>query len=954
MSGDDSWRFAEEAARRQTKELGAYGGEVVPGVAVRSVTGITRGEELYCRPELHRPWRTPSAQRHAEAIVTKEQEIEALTRKCTDFRNQVAVANREIQRLQASSKVDLTKLQGDKDTEIAKLKNEIVELNNQLSQQKTNHDHQLRILRTQLEAEVSRAQAKAKSAVDSLNDMSNAYARQIDDVKAAAVREVELIQQLCNARTAELTNDLQAATEALQKTQTRTAASLGEMQAEMRRSEQRCFDQLKEQERRFEAMRGSLQSERQVVEVQRDKATTEQAGVQEKSKSLSLDLVETETRFKDWNQRILSDLDQLFEYYSAMIREVEENSVPVVSNTPQVSEVYIPPRLSGEQLQRVTMDRIAERLQQLTLMKQQHSRATMALQRKIRDLEANADNQSQLQQRGSQEKDLQLSRMLSEVIEARARQDRLQAAFTEMQEKFVDVEARLSSALVRLQFFNEDLSQALQNPAASVAPPVKDVTFVLLCVDGAAMLWEYDTNAAQSATMLLNSTVRSKLAQYGAYECFSDGATMMIAFHDPAAACRFCIETQLWLMEAPWPPSILAHHNTAETYEQDERGNRFLVFRGLRVGMAIHSGEVEMEPTGLPVGIGEGRVHYFGRTVILALHLASMALGGQIIVSGPVWEKVKGAANDLGGHVMSDLGDHRLTVASRDSPNSTTTEVMALVQLLPTQLQARNFSRQAMFDARKHLQAGDTPAASPALSHLRRSILADEVTALRNRKTAISKAVETLSDEVAAVTKLVEALRLKVKDAQMNNRTFSAAEIASQSASIDRLVTRSDTMRTDITRVIAAEKEVTAQIKTLDDTLQQHSRITMTEDDFRRRIDIANERCNERIFENNMQNEHKLQQLKNALAKSEQSNQQLLQRLSSSSTQQQPLAHDSKPLADTTNHAKSGGFAEHSTTKPPTGGRPPSSTRSRPASSDAKPVRAEIAKGGVSAPRRAH
>jgi hypothetical protein len=252
-----------------------------------------------------------------------------------------------------------------------------------------------------------------------------------------------------------------------------------------------------------------------------------------------------------------------------------------------------------------------------------------------------------------------------------------------------------------------------------------------------------------------------------------------------------------------------------------------------------------------------------------------------------------------------------------------------------------------MFEARKHLQAGETPAVSPALSHLRRSILADEVTALRNRKIAITKAVETLSDEVSSVTKVVEALRVKVKDAQMNNRTFTAAEIASQAASIDRLVTRSDTMRGDITRIVAAEKELAAQIKSLDDTLVQHSRITMTEDDFRRRIDIANERCNERIFENNLQNEHKLQQLKNGLAKSEQSNQQLLQRLQQQSSSS---GGDGKPLSDSTNLLKTGSgtspaVAETSSTKPPSG-RPPSSTRSRPASSSSttKPVRAEVGK----------
>jgi hypothetical protein len=157
-------------------------------------------------------------------------------------------------------------------------------------------------------------------------------------------------------------------------------------------------------------------------------------------------------------------------------------------------------------------------------------------------------------------------------------------------------------------------------------------------------------------------------------------------------------------------------------------------------------------------------------------------------------------------------------------------------------------------------------------------------------------------------------------------------------------------MRGDLTRVVAAEKELATQLKSLDDTLAQHSRITMTEDDFRRRIDIANERCNERIFENNLQNEHKQQQLRNALTKSEQSNQHLLQRLQQQQPQPMPPpstgAGAAAALSETTNMMKTQSDALMGSA-PGAGKRPPTSTtRSHPVTSSTavKPVRAEVGK----------
>lgn len=877
---DDNWRFAEDVVKRLNKELGAYGGEVTPGVMTKAVTGVARGEELFARPELHRPWRTPSAQRHSEVVVAKEQEIEAITRKLTDLRGQVATANREIQRLQLAHKNEIQKVISDKDKAYDELKVKLEAAQALLEEQKSTSEKQMKVLKSQQDTEIAKLQTKLKQGTDAANEMSTIYMKQIDDVKAAASREVELIQNLANSRTAELSEELSAANTALRKFQDRSLLSVGELQAEARRNEQRLMDQLKEQEKRFESMRAAMQAERQAVEVQRDKVTGEKAESSEGLRTITQDLKETEQRFRDWNARLISDLDQIYDYYSAMIREVEkEATVPTAGIIPQqkVTDVYIPPRLAAEPLSRVTMDRIVERLYQLTLMKQSHANASQALMRKIRTIESSSASQQEITARAVEEKEMQLTKLLAEVVESKSRQERLEKALAEAQLQFQDLESRLSAANTRLQFFNDDLASALASPSATVSPPVKDVTFVLLSVEGGNLLWESDPQAANGAMMMLNNSVRSKMAQFGAYECFSDGTTMMLAFHDPVSACRFALETQVWLMELPWPAAINAHYNTCEEYSQDDQGNRFLVFRGLRVAMAVHSGDVEMEPTGLPTGVGESRVHYFGKTIIQALHLASLALGGQIVVSNQVWQRVKDRAVEVGMPAVTDLGDHRLTVAMRGgSDGPTTSEILTLVQILPPQLKNRKFDRQSMFDARKHL-SGTEPTASivPQLSHIRRSTLTDETNAIKSRHAVVNKAMETLQDELASVTTVIEALSVKIKDAKIGTHTFSQSDLSTQATTLDRLVSKLDVIKSDLSRVQLNHEDMKGKVKALEDLLALHSRVTLSEDDFRRRIEIVNERCNQQLYEASQQNEMKMRQLHQTIAKLEHQNGEL-------------------------------------------------------------------------------
>ena len=136
-----------------------------------------------------------------------------------------------------------------------------------------------------------------------------------------------------------------------------------------------------------------------------------------------------------------------------------------------------------------------------------------------------------------------------------------------------------------------------------------------------------------------------------------------------------------------------------------------------------------------------------------------------------------------------------------------------------------------MFDAKKHVQA-DGPSGSvlPVLAHLRRSILNDEYNILRARRDALEKAVSAVKEECNHISTTVEALQIKTRDAVLNSRQLSATELHAQSAALDRLSNRSDVLRTDLARLLQAQKDVATQVKSLEEQLSVHTRVTMTED----------------------------------------------------------------------------------------------------------------------------
>jgi len=859
----DEWRFSDTTAKKISRTVGAYAAEVTPGAAVKSVTGVARGEELFHRPELYRPWRAPATQRHAEQLVGKESEIEALTKRNSELRTETAMLQRELQRTQQKLRSEELGNSEKHEREVNKLNTQIKDLKRELDQLKASSDHQLRVVRSEHEIELKDLRGKVKLAQDAANDSGAQYQKQMAEVKNAAAREVQLIQQLAHARTAELQNELDASRDSLRRIQERTNAMLAESQGEMRRSEDRCLKQLKDQEVRYEEMRTQLYSEIHSLVAQRDAYAAELSASKEKLQGVVFEANETEARFKDWNVRLLSDLDQLHQYYSAVVADV--------AGGPRAGRPDVDHGAGdGASTLKGVMERVADRLQSLTTLRQQHAHASQGLLKKISTLETASLTAQELHNKAADEKEVQLTRLYSDTGEAKNRQARLEKAFAELKAQVETLQGKLLNAAHRLQFFSDDLNASLQGHKVPSNPPRGGaVTFVVTTVQGAAVLWESATTVMQSAMTICNDIIRAKLRQYGGYEFDADGASMMFAFHDPVSAFRFCLETQVWLVRARWPPELEEHHDSRTEVRAKAPGTADLtLFRGLRVGMAIHHGHADVEISEVPVGVGECRVQYYGKTVLQLLHLSGLATGGQVVSSAAAWAAIDNLA-DIGAVAMTDMGQHRISVTQRgpsDDREVQVSEMTGVLQVLPSELKERQFSRDDTYDSTVTQQGA---IMGSHLSQFRRAVIAAEVAALRKHYGSLAKATDTIGREMASVAASVNAVSCKLRDAQVHGRVYSQADIVAHIAALDRIVARSEMIKRDVDRAITGQKDHAAQVKALEEQLMAHTKVTMTEDEFKKKLELVHERCNEKLFEGRLQNEHQLQQLRNALTRAE-------------------------------------------------------------------------------------
>lgn len=217
------------------------------------------------------------------------------------------------------------------------------------------------------------------------------------------------------------------------------------------------------------------------------------------------------------------------------------------------------------------------------------------------------------------------------------------------------------------------LQRAEARADAAVAPKGR-IALVFTDVQGSTRLWEKAPTVMRSALQLHNDLFRRFLEELGGYEVKTEGDAFMVAFQDPVAAVRWCLDVQRSLVSLSWPPELTEHDDAREV--RDEHGG--VAFRGLRVRMGVHVGEPQEVPDPK-----SGRMDYFGPVVNRAARVSGAAHGGQILLSGEAWKEVESRLVSLGLVRTRDLGMHLLK--GLDDPER-------LVEILPEAFRGRQFA----------------------------------------------------------------------------------------------------------------------------------------------------------------------------------------------------------------------------------------------------------------------
>ncbi|OQR97989.1 hypothetical protein THRCLA_06812 [Thraustotheca clavata] len=217
---------------------------------------------------------------------------------------------------------------------------------------------------------------------------------------------------------------------------------------------------------------------------------------------------------------------------------------------------------------------------------------------------------------------------------------------------------------------------ALQKQSSTAEIDGDDSTSVLVYVSIAAFqrLSRQFQELMEEATALYVHMIRSRLVEYGGVEIRFNNDFFILGFHSEFNAARWCLAMQLGLMYAAWNPKFLKAPEAQEELASDKPT---LVFRGLRVRMAIHliGSENDVDEDFMDLCFEKET-----NPMELVRQVGECAHGGQIVLSDGAWEKLKEQLVQMGNPIVEDLGKHLIGGYP-----------LQLFQLLPKHLEERRF-----------------------------------------------------------------------------------------------------------------------------------------------------------------------------------------------------------------------------------------------------------------------
>jgi hypothetical protein len=822
------------------KVTGVYGGDRVPGTYIKTRTGVVRGEELFSRPDLERPWRSTDKQRTSATIALKEKEIEELMRLCSNLRTELGNAKSDMRFLEYTLTENTRQQLEEKDAEVKLLREQINALEKQKCEAAEATESQIRLLRSQAENEALGLKSEARIATERCAELARMYQKQIEDVKAAGAREVEFVESRFKARTDELASELKAVRESHDTAAEHYRELEAQSQNMVHKVEMDYKERLRSSERRVEDQRKEYEAQLAKERKDKEAALAESRKGREKLAQLLADKDDLVEKQKLWNSFLLSHLDTFYHNLVATAPDfaVEPNSAQLR----QLPELYAPRCILEDAEAKVVVERVAYRVTQLKQLKDFPKPGDATL--------------PQVQLR------LPTVAQLDSVTE---RQERLRRAMHELEDHQHAMDATVASMASRLYFFSDNLESCLRDGPVAVPPPLRDVVFMCLCVPAGRVLWATHAETMRSSMQLLYSTLRLKMGEYGCYECYSDDVSMLLAFADATAACRFCTESQEWLLQLPWPAELL---QLADGQEERTSGGR-VVYRGLRVAMALHVGEAYVEPSGIPFH-RTYRNHYFGTAVSQLVHICALAQGGQIIASAAAWNLCVRRKHELGALASKSLGSAPIVFFNSHSGIQERQNV-ELVQVLPMELEGRSF------------KAPGTATASPvsALTGVKESVLAAEVAAVEAQRERLQDTVALLQEECKGIQGEVGSLVARARAAQPHFHILPPSEMVAQMndlySVLEKVAIRAEELYGDLQDTVHAQEELEAQAQGIKEYFLQQKALLGREDDLRTEAEAVRQHLEQQLQTHRDKHRAEMERLQQSVQEKEQALRKVLQ-----------------------------------------------------------------------------
>eukprot|EP01012_Entosiphon_sulcatum_P021904 TRINITY_DN2676_c1_g1_i3.p1 TRINITY_DN2676_c1_g1~~TRINITY_DN2676_c1_g1_i3.p1 ORF type:complete len:862 (-),score=129.21 TRINITY_DN2676_c1_g1_i3:2072-4657(-) len=239
------------------------------------------------------------------------------------------------------------------------------------------------------------------------------------------------------------------------------------------------------------------------------------------------------------------------------------------------------------------------------------------------------------EQLGETERELQRARETA----ARAVSDQQQSENTQRQleERIRQLEAIIAELQARMRNFKQG--------------PSGEVTLCFTDVQSSTELWETREMGMRQALALHNKLLRELIEANQGYEVKTEGDAFMVAFPSAACALAWCCQTQVRLLEQPWPREMLSH----PACEQTSVGGQ-LLFCGLRVRMGFNTGFPDCEED--PVS---GRTDYFGPMVNRTARVGGKPKGGQIYCGSEAYARLAATnAFQFNDCIAVSTGKHKL------------------------------------------------------------------------------------------------------------------------------------------------------------------------------------------------------------------------------------------------------------------------------------------------------